>query len=113
MTTDSHARAQADEVFKSYNVVKCDPECKLNFNTKDTNAWFLTGTYVDYKTKFSFMKTMTGDIDLNYRLESYLGKEPTIRECFVRVCRSFSSVVTGLGEGNCSNMPTTIYDNGC
>ncbi|WP_419173261.1 hypothetical protein [Halobacteriovorax sp.] len=110
---DSLARSKANQVFQSYNVVNCGPECALKFNSKQTTDWFLTGTYLDYKTKFSLMKVLTGDIDMSFRIESFLGKEPTIRECLVRVCQSFSEITTASGAGNCSSTLTTIYDNGC
>ena len=66
---DSLARSKANQVFQSYNVVNCGPECALKFNSKQTTDWFLTGTYLDYKTKFSLMKVLTGDIDMNYLQE--------------------------------------------
>lgn len=110
---DSLARSRANEVFQSFNVVNCQPDCTLNFNSKENAPWFLTGTYIDFKTKFSLMKVLTGDIDMNFRIESFLGKEPTIRECLARICQSFSEVSTGSGNGNCSSTNSTIYDNGC
>lgn len=105
---DSLARAKANQVFESFNVVNCNPECTLSFNSKQTSPWFLTGTYLDFETKFSLMQVLTGDIDMKFRIESFLGKEPTIRECLQRVCQSFSEV-----GGNCSSTLSTIYDNGC
>ncbi|MFG1487291.1 hypothetical protein [Halobacteriovorax sp. RZ-1] len=110
---DSLARQNATAVFNSYNMVNCGTDCQIKFNSKSTNQWFLSGTYLDYKTKFSVMKVLTGDIDLDFRIESFLGKEPTIRECLAQVCRAFSEVATDLGNGNCSSTNSTIYDNGC
>lgn len=110
---DSLARQRATQIFESYNVVNCDPECQIKFNNKNVTPWFLTGTYLDFKAPFSFMKTMTGDIQMNFRIESFLGKEPTIRECLAQICRAFAEVLTEDGAGNCSNTESTIYDNGC
>lgn len=109
-TALNSAYQRAAQVFGQYQVTNFLPNFSgtLQVNSPTSGSMpFYVGTYVDFEDKFSLSKIMGGAIPLQFRSESFLGKEPLRKECSARVC----DAMTAAG-GNCSAY-STPFDNGC
>lgn len=83
---------------------------ELRFIQPDpANVLIYRGAYYTYRRPFSAFALFSGNAQVNYTSESYLGREPTRQECMQRVCQAM-----GLGT-NCANpdFDVTVFDNGC
>lgn len=65
------------------------------------------GIIASFQDRFSIFSNIGPTEMLEFRTESFLGREPTIAECVERICSSFE--VLGI---DCNNN-TTVMDNGC
>lgn len=106
----SYAEGIGKQVFESYYITKFMPnfDGEIRFNSPADNVIkAFVGAYATYTDRLSFTKTVGGKIPMEFRSESFLGKEPTRTECAKRTCDAISASV-----GSCSDH-TTLFDNGC
>ena len=112
--SDGVAFRAAREVFRRFPLDKFiggyDQNLKANHpddagQNFDRNLY--VGIYTNFSQKFGLSPLTTGQREVRFRSESFLGREPTRAECLKRVCEALRR----LG-GNCENH-STVFDNGC
>lgn len=122
LTADSHlvtpegslngAEERARQTFNNYalGIFKIpDGSFKINPAGQATRETYLTvGAYTAFSLSIDIMGKIAGQTKLDYVSESFLGKEPTRAECFIRTCKAIT------GRDNCSiNDDITVFDDGC
>ena len=112
--SDSSAQRRAQEVFSRFPLGKLIKgyDQRLQFNEPDENGQrfdrnLYVGVYTDFVQRFGLSPFAGGQQEINFRSESFLGREPTRAECVERICQAIR-----LLGGNCQNH-TTVFDNGC
>lgn len=109
--SDTKSAQVAKEVWDSYNIegvlggISVTREDMLP-GAGDNNLF--VGTTVSYEDRFSIFSMIGSTEKLEFKSESFLGKEPTIAECVERICEAFRT----LGASGC-NANTMVMDNGC
>lgn len=104
--TFSSAENRARALFDLYRI----NGVTLSFN--DMNAAgrnVLIGAYAEYETKFSPMTNINPDQRINFRSESFLGKEPPRGYCH-EIVRD--KILDAAGGGFDARF-MTVFDNGC
>lgn len=112
-STDTAAQSKAREVFsfyeKSFTDVKAGPTVQFNNpGMSDILSPFI-GVWAEIKQVFSYSKMVGGGKLMNYRSESFLGREPVFSECLKQVCKAMEKAKAGT---DCS-VASTLVDNGC
>ena len=112
--SETSARNKAITVFNKFPLDKFigGYDRTLQFNEPDGDGRNLdrnlyVGVYTDFVQRFGLSPFAGGPKEVNFRSESFLGREPTRAECVERICEA----IRMLG-GNCQNH-TTVFDNGC
>ena len=111
---DYAARRRAEEVFKRFPLNKFirSYDQKLQFHHPDGNGQnyddnLYVGVYTDFIQRFGLSPSESGQQEVKFRSESFLGREPTRAECVEQICAALKLV-----GGNCQNH-STVFDNGC
>lgn len=107
--SDTGAVKASNDVWESLNieaVIKPTITRTHNLPGSVGNDLFV-GAIATYSDIFSIFSNVGSTESLEFKSESFLGREPTIAECVERTCEAFR--VLGAGCGN----NTTVMDNGC
>lgn len=109
-SSDGEAARVAKDVFESYKAnlflnISQGPSFSINAPT-EANYLFV-GPYAEYSQKFGMGMLGTGDV-LRFRSESFLGREPSKKECAEQVCAAMRAIIS-----TCDDENLTIFDNGC
>lgn len=122
LTADSHlntttaslngAEDRARNTFKNYSLgIFNIPDSSFQINPagQTTASTYLTvGGFTTFDLSIDALGKIAGQSKLELVSESFLGKEPTRAECFVRTCLAVT------GRENCSNNDdVTLFDDGC
>lgn len=108
--SDSGALGVADDVWKELNIesIITGPSFVRTENMPGAVANnVFVGLITTYQDRFSIFSAVGTTDKIEFKSESFLGRETTIAGCVERVCESFS--VLGISCGN----NTTVMDNGC
>jgi hypothetical protein len=100
---DNQAFSKSKGLFKLY--VKNASGLKVNTPESGKKSIY-TGVYYEYKTSFTTANIVGGKKGLKLRSESFLGREPTAGEAYLRTCAAIQ-----ISGGRCGEY-TTIFDNG-
>ncbi|HLE11251.1 MAG TPA: hypothetical protein VI754_08375 [Bacteriovoracaceae bacterium] len=108
---DETARAVANEVFEKFRINSFIPDNggRLVINSPEDGPNVFVGLFYKYKTKFSTVPMIGGQIDLNMASESFLGRIPSRAECLSRICKAMELP----NGGGCPDYFATFYDDGC
>ena len=112
--SDGRAYERAIEVFKRFPLDKFiggyDQNLKVNDpdgNGQNLDRNLYVGVYTDFSHRLGLSPFAGGQKEVNFRSESFLGREPTRAECVKRICEALK-----LLGGDCQHH-STIFDNGC
>ena len=122
LTADSHlstpqgslngAEERARQTFNTYalGIFKI-PDGSFRINPAgqtDASTYLTVGGSTVFSLSIDVLGKIAGQSKLDYVSESFLGKEPTRAECFIRTCKAIT------GRDNCSlNDDITVFDDGC
>lgn len=84
-------------------------DLQFNYPGASTIAEYF-GAFYKMERPFSFFPLYGGDLEMNFRSEAFLGKEPMKTICSKRLCQKLT------GNEDCSGdlaKHITVYDNGC
>ncbi len=107
------AEDMARKVFGKYKLYKLNKQIKqsqLIFNhAGQTKIYEYVGTHYTFNAILSPIKLLTGKTLIEYKSESFLGKEPVRADCYQRICYMMT------GKVGCSDdkLNITMFDNGC
>lgn len=102
----SGAETKAKNLFNAYGI----NDVNIAFNNMGAAGRnVLIGAYAEYDTKFSPMSNINPDQRINFRSESFLGKEPPRGYCHER---ALERIQNASGSGEIINF-MTVFDNGC
>jgi len=105
---DANAKRFAQEnVFAK--IVPQVPQTLMGNHPTQTLGSLYTGLYYDFVQEFSFNNVIGGRVPMNFRSESFIGREPTRSECLRRIRDSFKAL-SGVDD---PNLNVTLEDNGC
>lgn len=122
LTADSHlitpngslngAENRARETFRNYSLSIFDiPDTGFSINPAgqtSASTYLTVGGVTTFEMEIDALGKIAGQSKLELVSESFLGKEPTRAECYVRVCKAIT------GRENCSiNDDVTLFDDGC
>lgn len=102
----SRAQAKGRELFEAYGI----NGATVQFNDMNTAGRpVLIGAFAEFDSKFSPMANIGSDDKINYRSESFLGKEPPRGYCHERI---LERIQQGSKSTDISKF-MTVFDNGC
>lgn len=107
--SDSGAVSISKEVWESLNiesVIKPNVVMTHNLPGSVGNNVYV-GVISTYQDIFSVFSNVGSTDSLEFKSESFLGREATIAECVERVCAAFRTLGVTCGKN------TTVMDNGC
>ena len=109
---DGPALTRAKKVLQEFPLKEMMPgypaDLQVNSPQKsDLNRKLLVGVFTEVKQKIIPPTTIMGSAMVNFRSESFLGREPTRTECLKQVCQAIIKV-----GGDCKHH-ATLFDNGC
>lgn len=102
--------AKARKLFERYQVDKIidGHSGQVNFNTPDDVArGIMVGAFSEFKRPLSPLRMFGGGEEVNYRSESFIGKEPPRGYCLNQLIQVMKS------NPNYNSNHVTFYDNGC
>ena len=103
------AMRESRKVLKSYGFD--DSKTKFNYRGGGTDVdYFFTGVFHRYQRPMSIFEFFGGGVKTWMYSESFLGKEPTRGECWLRTKKAMENLAI---ESNELKRFTTVFDNGC
>ena len=82
---------------------------KIN-HLDSVGAYEYVGAFATFSQLLSTSSIIGGRKQLDFRSESFLGREPSKSECLQQICKAFSKVT---GDSGCDNPHITAFDDGC
>jgi hypothetical protein len=105
---DTNAVKLAQTIFKRYMPAFLKPDIsKLKFNGPTTDKKAFVGLYYEFSQIFS-LSLIGGRENMDFRSESFLGREPTRPETYEQVCKRMKSLINA---SKCE-FHMTLEDNG-
>jgi hypothetical protein len=107
----SIARTRATDVYKRYKMETFGIGLRslkfLKPGPGGPGSSLMVGTTLQFEKEISSFSAVGGNQKATFLTESFLGKEPTRRECYEMICTAMG--ITGCG----SNYDVSLFDNGC
>jgi hypothetical protein len=106
--SETKAMKNAKKIFNQYMYLNLRGKLKFNQGLGgESIKKVYVGSYYEYSPIFTSASMLAGNKKMDFRSESFLGREPSKASCLERVCRA----IKDLG-GDCQTH-TTLVDNGC